>query len=239
MLAAHADRRSTVAALAGSIAHELSQPLGSILHNVYAAERMLASGPVTADTLQDILRDIRNDDTRAVQIVQRHRVLLQKRDMERAPVDLHSVVCESLAVLADEAVHRQVRIDAALEPISSVVVGDRVLLQQAVVNLVLNAIDAIDDAPPERRCVTVRTRQVTDGVEIAVEDSGPGLAPELAATAFEPFVTTKQNGVGIGLTIVRGIIEAHGGTITASNNPGGGATFQFTLPPDGAVLTTP
>ena len=98
VLAAHADRRSTVAALAGSIAHELSQPLGSILHNVYAAERMLASGPVTADTLQDILRDIRNDDTRAVQIVQRHRALLQKRDMERARVDLHSVVCESLAV---------------------------------------------------------------------------------------------------------------------------------------------
>jgi C4-dicarboxylate-specific signal transduction histidine kinase len=125
---------------------------------------------------------------------------------------------------------RQVRVTVDAAPSVCFVLGDEVLLQQVVVNLVLNAMHAVADLPPERRTVTVRAAVAAKDVEVSVRDTGIGLAPEVAARLFEPFVTTKTDGIGIGLTIARTILEAHGGTITADNNPEGGATFRLTLP---------
>ncbi len=229
-MAAHVDRRVAVATLTGSIAHELSQPLGSILHNADAAEVLLASNRATVDDLRDIIRDIRRDDTRAAQIVQRHRVMLKKHDVAERPIDICDVVRESVALLADEAQSRRVAVDVQLPPAPCVVSGDEVLLQQVVVNLMMNAMDAMADTPASRRRVVVGNAIVPEGVLVSVRDSGPGLGSASQASLFEPFVTTKPNGLGIGLSIVRSIVQAHGGTIAAANVPDGGAIFRFTLP---------
>jgi signal transduction histidine kinase len=228
-MAAHADRRVAMAALTGSIAHELGQPLGAILHNAAAAELMLTADRLSRDDLRDILHDIRADDDRASQIVQRHRAMLQKHELERRPIDLHAVVRDSLALLAHDATQRRVDVDVRLPDAPCVVSGDRILLQQVVVNLLTNAADAMAQTPVARRRVVIRSQSGPRTVTISVRDYGSGLAPDVEARLFEPFFTTKTEGTGIGLTIVRRIIDAHDGTIEASNNSDGGATFWFTL----------
>jgi signal transduction histidine kinase len=229
-LAAHVDRRGAMAALTGSIAHEISQPLSSILLNAEAAAMLVASDRATPEQLMELLRDIRSEDARATQIIQRHRTMLRKHDLQAQPVDLHGIVHESLALVAHESVRRLVRIDDEVSPAPCVVAGDEVLLQQVVINLVLNAMDAIADAPEARRRITVRSARRQGAVEISVADRGHGIPLELNGRLFEPFVTTKADGMGIGLSIARSTIEALSGTITARNNPEGGATFSFTLP---------
>jgi signal transduction histidine kinase len=228
-LAAHVDRRSAMATLTGSIAHELNQPLSSILLNAEAAAMLVGSGRATREQLQEILGDIRNEDARATQIIQRHRAMLRKHELEKRALDIHGVVRESLALVSHDAVARQIEIDTDLPPSPCIVSGDQVLLQQVVVNLIINAMDAMKDQPPARRRVTVRSVRRADSVEISVSDRGPGLPPHVSARLFEPFVTTKPNGIGIGLSIARNTIEALDGTIRASNNPEGGASFRFTL----------
>jgi two-component system sensor kinase FixL len=151
------------------------------------------------------------------------------------PTNIHQVVRESLALLMSCAMERQVHIHAPLIPPGAMVLGDPVLLQQAIVNLVVNAMDAMDDLPPSRRRVDVQVATADAGVEIAVRDAGSGLSPDVERKLFEPFITTKPDHIGMGLTIVRGIVEAHGGTINAINNPEGGATFRFTLPAAGVA----
>jgi signal transduction histidine kinase len=229
-LAAHSDRKAAMAALTGSIAHELNQPLGSILLNAQAAERLLAAGTTAPDVLQDILRDIREENARASQIVQRHRAMLKQHRLETRPIDIHAVVRESVALVSHEATKRNVRIDLDVPGSPCMVVGDQILLQQVVVNLVLNAMDAMADTPAARRRVTVRSTVNAGAVEIFVRDMGPGLSPTVDGKLFEPFVTTKPDGVGIGLTIARSTIHAHHGTIEGRNDPEGGAAFRFTLP---------
>jgi C4-dicarboxylate-specific signal transduction histidine kinase len=139
-------------------------------------------------------------------------------------------VRESLAIVAHDSVSRQVRIEAELCSGPCITTGDQILLQQVVLNLVLNAMDAMAQTPVHRRRVIVRTRIVRGLVEVSVHDCGEGIAPEVAVRLFEPFNSTKATGMGIGLTIARGIIDAHGGTIEAGNNDDGGATFVVTLP---------
>jgi len=228
-LAAHADRRVAMAALSGSIAHELGQPLGAILHNASAAEMMLTDDRLSHDDLRDILHDIRADDDRASQIVQRHRAMLQNRELERRPIDLHAVIRDSLALLAHDALQRRVDIDLRLPDAPCVVAGDRILLQQVVVNLVSNAMDAMAQTPPARRRVVIGSQIGANVVTISIRDSGSGLVPDVETRLFDPYFTTKPEGTGIGLTIVRRIIEAHAGTIEATNNSDGGATFWFNL----------
>jgi signal transduction histidine kinase len=234
-VAAHADRRAAVTALTGSIAHELNQPLGSILHNAEAAEMMLAADTATLDDLRTILGDIRKEDRRAVAIIQRHRTLLKKGDVERQPVDVGMMIAESLRVLAHDAIERQVQIETDLGAAPGQVLGDAVLLQQVIVNLVMNAMDAMAPLPASRHRVGVSMMVGRDSVGVEVRDSGPGVPPDLERVLFEPFITTKPQGIGIGLTIARGIVEAHGGTIEVRNNPEGGATFRLALPAVGAA----
>jgi len=228
-LAAHADRRVAMAALTGSIAHELGQPLGAILHNASAAELMLTADQLSRDELREILHDIRADDDRASQIVQRHRAMMQKHELERRPIDLHAVVREGVALLAHDAARRRVDVDVRLPETPCVISGDPILLQQVVVNLVTNAADAMIQTPPVRRRVVVRSESGPHTVTISIRDYGSGLPPDVKPHLFEPYFTTKTEGTGIGLTIVRRIIDAHDGTIEARNNSDGGATFRFTL----------
>jgi len=228
-LAADANRRTMTSALAGSMAHELSQPLNSILHNAEAADMLIASGRATPETLREIVSDIRHADVRATEIIDRHRTMLRNHPMDQRPVDIHGVVREGIAVVASDTRARHVRLDVDLPLYPCLVNGDQVLLQQVVVNLVMNAIDAMADTPADQRRVTVRNEVTTNSVTVSVRDEGSGL-PASDDKLFEPFVTTKTSGLGIGLTIARTIVEAHHGRLDARNNPDGGATFVMTLP---------
>jgi signal transduction histidine kinase len=237
-LAADASRRMTMSALTGSIAHELSQPLNSILHNVKAGEMMMGSANgAPPDVLKEILADIRTADVRATEIIERHRTMLRNRQIDTKPIDIHDVVRESVSLVASDTKERQIYVDVDLPTLPCIVTGDHVLLQQVLVNLMMNAMDAMADTPATRRRVTVRNVIVPPGsVKISVTDRGTGLQAASGGKLFDPFVTTKANGVGIGLTIARNIIEAHGGRIDAHNNPSGGATFVVTLPCDDSAV---
>ena len=229
-ISAHLERQFAMGALAAAIAHELNQPLGSILHNAEAADMLLASNRASVDEIREILRDIQGEDKRASQIIQRQRAMLRKHEPERRTVDVNTVVREAAAIVAGDAESKQVRIDTELCGLPCITTGDEILLQQVVVNLLINAMDAMAQTPVHRRRVIVRTGIVRDLVEVSVHDRGEGIAPEVAVRLFEPFMSTKAAGMGIGLTIVRGIIDAHGGTIEGRNNDDGGATFVLTLP---------
>jgi len=227
-VATHVGRQLAMGELSASMAHELNQPLNAILHNAEVAEKLLNRGAL--DDLEEILRDIRSEDTRAAEIIRRQRAMLQKHELEQRQLDVNTIVRESLAIVAHDAEIRHVRIETDLSTALCPVNGDQILLQQVVLNLVLNAMDAMARTPVARRRVWVRTAKARELVEIAVRDSGDGIAPEVAPRLFEPFVTTKTTGMGIGLTIVQGIVSTHGGAIEARNNADGGATFRVTLP---------
>jgi signal transduction histidine kinase len=233
-ISAHLERQLAMGALAAALAHELNQPLNSILHNAGTADLLLASNRGSVDEIREILHDIQSEDKRASQIIQRQRAMLRKHEPVRRTLDINTVVRESLAIVAHDSESRNVRIDTELCGVPCLTTGDQILLQQAVLNLLLNAMDAMAETPVHRRRVIVRSRIVRSLVEVSVHDCGPGIAPDVAARLFEPFTSTKSNGMGIGLTIVRGIMEAHHGTIEARNGDDGGATFVLTLPASNA-----
>jgi PAS domain S-box-containing protein len=227
---AHVARVSTMGELATSLAHELSQPLGAILRNAEAAELILQVSPPDLEEVRDILADIQKDDQRAGAVIDRMRSLLKRREVEHRLLDLNQLAHEVITLVGPEAGARKVRM--ALDPASSLALvrGDRIQLQQVLLNLLLNAMDAINDPAPDDRRVTVRIQAAGTQVEVAVSDTGHGIPADKLAQVFEPFFTTKSNGLGVGLAITRKIIEAHGGSIRAENAPDGGATFCFTLP---------
>ena len=219
-----------MSALTSSIAHELGQPLSAMMHNAQALQMMVTANRATSDTIGEILSDIQAQGVRATQIVDRHRTMLRSHQMEKKPIDVHAVIEESLALVAHDMRARQVELTVNLSSNPCIISGDQVLLQQVLVNLLMNAIDAMADTPPARRRIRIRCDVRKADVEISVRDTGKGLPADVMGTLFKPFVTTKSHGLGIGLTIVRTIIDAHGGTIDARNNPDGGATFTVTLP---------
>jgi two-component system, LuxR family, sensor kinase FixL len=227
---AHVARVSTMGELAASVAHELNQPLGAILANAEAGELFLQQDPPALDDLRAILADIRKDDERAGEVIRRMRTLLRKHALERQPLDINSLVEDVLQLVSGDAALRGIALTAALVPVLPKVAGDRVHLQQVLLNLIINGMDAMADQPRERRRISVRTCLGTDGrVELAVIDSGHGIEPDKLPRLFDPFYTTKANGMGMGLSIARTIIEAHKGKIWAENNPGGGAVFRIAL----------
>lgn len=228
-LAADANRRVTMSAMTGSIAHELSQPLNAIQHNAQAGEMLIASNRGTPEALNDILSDIRVANVRASQIIERHRTMLRSHEVEPGPVDLHDIVRESVSFVEHDMTERQVHVEVDLPPAPCVVQGDRVLLQQVIVNLLMNAMDAMAATPPERRRIRVSGELGAGTIDLSIRDAGTGL-PANVGQVFEPFVTTKRDGIGIGLTIARSIVEAHRGMMSARNNTDAGATFTLTLP---------
>ena len=228
-LAADASRRQTMSALTSSMGHELGQPLGSIMHNALALQMMVTANRATSDTIGEILSDIQAQAVHATEVIDRHRAMLKGRRLDKQPVDLRAVIAETMALVAHDMAARQV--SAAVHQPSGpcVVDGDHVLLQQVLLNLVMNAMDAMAGMPAGRRQLTVSSDVRTADVDVSVRDTGPGVPADLLGTLFTPFVTTKSHGLGIGLTIARSIVDAHGGTIVARNNPEGGATFTVTL----------
>jgi signal transduction histidine kinase len=228
-LAADASRRETMSALAHSIAHELGAPLGSMMHNAEALQMMITAMGATPDTIGEILSDIQADGVRATQIIERHRAMLRSHQLQKKPIDLHAVVSESLALVAHDMRARQITVNVNLSSNPCVISGDQVLLQQVLVILVINAMDAMAEMPPARRHVTITSEVRATDVEVTVRDTGSGLPADIIGTLFTPLVTKKSHGLGIGLTIARSIVDAHGGTIEARNNPEGGATFTVTL----------
>src|SRR5688572_387051 len=228
-LAADASRRQTMSTLTGSIAHELGQPLSSMIHNTQALQMMIAADGAAPETMGEILSDIRSQGAQATQIIERHRTMLRHRQLDKTPIDLHAVISEGLALVAHDMRARQIEAVVNPAPNRCVVNGDQVLLQQVLVNLLVNAMDAMAETAPARRRVTIRTDVRTADVAVSVRDAGTGLPEHVNGTLCTPFVTTKANGLGIGLAIARTIIDAHGGTIEGRDNTEGGATFTFTL----------
>jgi signal transduction histidine kinase len=228
---AHASRAFTIGALGGSVAHELSQPLAAILSNTQAALRLLSADPPQVDLVREILVDIASDDQRAAEIIRRMRRMLQQGEPERVALDVNDVVREAVRLLADEALLRKVRI--AVEPQQPLprIHGDPVQLQQVLLNLLMNAFDAMEAVAAEERRLLLRTSRCgRDLVEIVVADHGPGVERHKLERIFEPFYTTKRTGMGIGLYITRAIVQAHGGRIEAAANGDRGLQVRVALP---------
>ena len=233
---AHVTRISTMGELAASLAHELNQPLTAILSNAQAAQRFLAATPPDLEEVREILKDIVQDDSRASAIIQRMRALVKKEKVAFAPLDLAEVIHDVARLVHSDAL--LLNVDVRLELNSSVplVLGDRIQMQQVVLNLMLNAFDAMKDCPVnERRVVLQAERDGAGVVRVAVHDRGIGINGDNFDKIFQPFYTTKRNGLGMGLSISRSIIEDHGGHLWAENNPDRGVTFYFTVPMDGRV----
>ncbi|MCP3470751.1 HAMP domain-containing histidine kinase [Bradyrhizobium sp. CCGUVB1N3] len=227
---AHVNRYAAAGELTTSIAHELNQPLGSILTNAETAELMLKGASPNLDEIREILADIRRDDQRASEVIRRLRSVLKKTPFEIADIDLNETVGEAIGFLT--AVTDRHKIALKFTPAASVVRvrGDPVQLQQVILNLIINAIDAISEAEAKVREVTVTTALSGSFAEIRIGDSGPGIAAGDLKNVFNPFFTTKPQGMGMGLAIARTIIEAHRGQIIAENRLSGGALLTIKLP---------
>jgi PAS domain S-box-containing protein len=227
----HLTRVAILGELSGALAHELNQPLTAILSNAQAAQRLLARSPADLAVLGEILDDIVTDDLRAGEVITRLRALLKRGEANFQPLDLNDVTTEVLALARSELIERQVTVSTRLAPGLPSVLGDRVQLQQVMLNLLLNACEAMSSRTPAERVLTVSTAVDGDGLLLtSIADRGNGIPKDLADRLFEPFFTTKSHGLGLGLSICRSIIDAHGGRLWADNNADHGATFTFALP---------
>jgi C4-dicarboxylate-specific signal transduction histidine kinase len=227
----HLSRVSMLGELSGSIAHEISQPLTASLSNAHAAQLLLGQPEPDLDELRDILRDIVADDQRAVEVIHRIRQLLKQGEMQLLPLSANQTVEEVLKLLRSELIDRGVTVHTELASSLPMLQGDRVELQQVLINLVTNSCDAMADMPTQARVLTIRTAlENSNFVRVSVCDSGPGIAVGKLEQVFEPFFTSKTNGMGLGLSVCRRIISAHGGQLWAEHNSGRGATFHLSLP---------
>lgn len=227
---AHANRYSAVGELTTSIAHELNQPLGSILTNTETAELMLKGASPDIDEVRQILADIRRDDQRASEVIRRLRSVLKKTPFEIKNLELNDTVREAIGLVAAVADGRRIALTYVPASADLHVKGDSVQLQQVVLNLIINAMDAVADADMRKRDVSVATARAGNQAEIKIADTGPGIASGDLANVFNPFFTTKPQGMGMGLAIAKTIVEAHHGTIGVENQPWGGALFSVRLP---------
>ena len=221
-------RFSTAGELTASIAHEINQPLGSILTNAETADAILQSSTPDIAELKEIVKDILRDDRRASEVIRRMRSLLKKAPFELKSLDLNEVARETVEFLA--TLPRKVELVSVITPDALPILGDRIQLQQVVLNLVVNGIDAMRGTPSENRIISIRTSRVENFAELSVSDRGHGIPEDKLKKVFEPFFTSKAEGMGMGLSIARTIVEAHNGRIWAENQIGGGAVFRVSLP---------
>jgi len=227
---AHAGRVSMLGELAASLAHELNQPLTAIYTNAQAAQRLLdRSRPDLSEAL-NALHDLGQDCRRAGDVLGRLRQMFRRHETERVPLGVGVLVQHVLMLLHEDAVARGVEIALDVEPDLPLVRGDRVQLEQVLMNLLVNAFEAVSGIPSGPKLVTVRTYARDGFVEVAVLDTGKGIARNELERIFEPFFTRKPNGMGMGLAICRTIVEAHGGRISADNRSERGAVFELSLP---------
>lgn len=227
---AHAGRVTMLGQLSAALAHELSQPLSAILQNAEAAQILLARDPVDIEEVRAIVGDVLRDDRRAAEVVQRLRAWLKQGQMHLEALGVHELAHDVLALVRADAASKHVALECAVPRSLPAVFGDRVQLSQVLLNLVMNAIDAMMEANDAPRRVRVEASVDADRCEVSVSDTGPGIPDDSLDRIFDPFFTAKTEGLGIGLAISRSIVEAHGGRLWAENCALGGATFHFTVP---------
>ena len=226
---AHVTRVMTMAELAASIAHEINQPLSAIVNNGSACLRWLASDPPNVSEASEAAKEIVRDGNRASEIIKRIRALLRKTETRKVALDINQTIQEVVLLIANEAASKRVTVHMDLGPGLPRVLGDRVQLQQVVLNLVLNGVEAITSVSDHPRDLFIRSSEQSEGVLVTVRDTGVGLDHEDVEKIFDAFYTTKSQGLGMGLAISRSILEDHGGQLWAVPNDGPGTTFQFTL----------
>lgn len=226
-----ASRRNVMSELVASLSHEINQPLGAILSNLGGVARLLSQGnPQPAMALEAVNSAI-DDTKRTAEIVRRIRSMFKHHAEHKTALGIGTLIDEVVKLTTGEAALRKIALQVEVSPAAQRVIGDSIQLQQCVLNLVMNAFDAIAEANSARRAVIVKVApEKTGWVGVSVSDSGAGIAPAVASRLFEPFVTTKKDGMGLGLLVTRSIVEGHGGRLWATPNPDQGTTFTFTLP---------
>jgi signal transduction histidine kinase len=227
---AHVNRHASVGELSSSITHELNQPLGSILTNTETAELILESTSPDLNELKEILADIKRDDLRASEVIKRLRSFLKRTPFELISVDINAMMREVFDMLAVQASVQNVSLYLKASPGELRAKGDPVQLQQVIVNLIVNSIEAMAAMPYGRTIIGQIQIDRESSALISISDSGPGIPEEKLNEIFDPFFTTKKQGMGVGLSIARTIVRAHGGRIWAENHIGGGAVFCLRLP---------
>lgn len=228
---AHVTRVTALGEFAASIAHEVNQPLAAVVTNAAACLRWLDREPANLKEVRSTVQSIVADGNRAGEVIQRVRALVNKTDDQKAPLQINDVVNEVTSLVQHELFSHRVALRLELAPALPLVLADRIQLQQVILNLVINGIEAMQPVKDRPRELVIRTRQdETSQVLVTVSDDGVGVAAENADRLFDAFFTTKSGGMGMGLSICRSIVNAHGGRLSASGNAGPGATFQFTLP---------
>jgi NO-binding membrane sensor protein with MHYT domain len=228
---AHIHRVTTMGELAASISHEVMQPLGAVVNNAEAALRWLGAQPPDLGGVRQALDGAVKDGSRAAEIMGRIRNLIKKEPLRKDALEVNEAIVEVIALTRGEAMKNNVSVQTQLAEGLPLIQGDRIQLQQVILNLIINAVEAMSGVSEGSRALLIRTgKDASDGVHVAVQDSGPALNPESFARLFDSFYTTKPGGMGMGLSICRSIVEAHGGRIWATPNAGPGITVQFTLP---------
>ncbi len=226
----HAQRLTILGEFSAMIAHEVTQPLTAIMNNTEAAMRILNSENPSMDVIREILEDIRSDDSRAHETIREIRSLLRKRDIHLEPLDLNQMASDVLRLVNADALRRHVQIRKQFTQDLPLAFGDAAHLQHVLLNLISNGLDAMQESPESARQLTIQTKQdQNNNIEVCVADCGCGIAPNKLPLVFDSFFSTKDQGMGLGLSIARSIVEAHHGRIWAENNSTGGTTFHFTV----------
>ena len=223
------DRIAKMAELTASLSHELNQPLTAILFSAQAGKRFLQSGKLDPAMAAQVLDNIIEDDKRAGEIISSVRNLMKLEQKDKEKLDLNTVILETVNIIRNEAISNNVRLKVESDTETAYVMADRVQLQQVLMNLIRNAVLAMENNTPDNKRLDISTKISKDSVTVSVRDSGPGIRSDIKEEIFKPFVTTRKGGSGIGLALSRSIMEAHNGSIWADNIPGGGAEFSFRL----------
>ncbi|MHC4386415.1 MAG: sensor histidine kinase, partial [Planctomycetota bacterium] len=227
----HMARVSVMGELSASLAHELKQPLAAIRSNAQAALRFLTGDKPDIDELHEVLKDIVNDNRRADDVIKKLRSFMQKSEPQTAELKLKDLIQDTLPLINSFETMRKISLQLEIDESVPTVSGDRIQIQQVILNLILNSTEALTHSKTKPGVIVLQSHQ-EDGqfIALSVRDNGPGIKAQTMDHLFDPFYTTKKEGLGMGLAISRSIVEEHGGRLWARNNPEGGATFYFTIP---------